>query len=350
MYTEEERDPTHVVCATDLVDTDNQAQVLAAVAEWAKSGIAVSLLATGRPVNLGATNDTPIGEWYPEQSRRMQQISAARYARFLEEAADYGLTVYDGGIAPSTMVKHSWHAREDIIFFPPDVDHTAALESGVLRPIGELAEILRGSERPRVLVGGPLTGLDKMMTEYPDVEYMDVYAMLATWGNVSLMSLGDEPRGARQFNAVCDPGAVERVLSRLSCRLTLVSTDSTRVSEIGFPDPSALRELIGDSKSAEAFMRDCTIWYENALRPRKEPIYIHDVSVVMAASSVGDQIYDIVPVELSTPPLDEANRAKWGEIYMRQVPQAGKRFAALPGLKPGGAEAYMQKLREYFAG
>ena len=60
-----------------------------------------------------------------------------------------------------------------------------------------------------------------------------------------------------------------------------------------------------------------------------------------------EQIYDVVPIEITAVPHLPNEADKWGEVLMKPDDSSTNRFAAT-GLKPGGAQVYLRTLHDLF--
>ena len=345
-----ENAPSHVLVAIDAPDPDNFALAIALARLYPNAKMWVML--TGRPVRFNATKDHQTWQWDIESSRMAQEASAARLRNFLRF---YGIRVpevFDGGIAPRTLVPHWIHFAEYYKFL--DADPLAALRHSELVAQDDLvAEILSAPEGSvLVVVGGPMTGLAQLMMRNPLVasRFMEVHAMFATWGNVRLMDFGGPPRGALQFNVACDPVGAYLVLMGLPCPVYLLPSEVTRVAGIGFQNAQALREALENTPGNQRLYLLYCAWYDAAVKPRQdknpdELIFVHDLSSAFSADpAIRDEVYDMVPIEITAVPHLVSESADWGKVLMRETSVPSNRFAAR-ALRPHGAEAYLRHLR-----
>lgn len=336
----------------DAPDPDNLVMVIALYKLFPKSRINVVL--TGRPICFGADKDTKNWQWDMKSSIMAQQASAMRIKNFLKHFSINHIDVFDGGIAPRTLVPHFIHFEEYYRFL--DVDPLQAIRHSELLPQEELVKLMLSMDGYKVVVGGPMTGLYQAMVRNPEIasKIEELHAMFATWGNVELMNFGDKPRGALQFNVACDPQAANFVLNGLDCPIYLMPTEVTRVSEIGFQNVQKLREAIAStSTGAEALYYLYLTWYDAAVKPRQdknpnEMIFIHDVvSAVSLKKTLREQIYEIVPINIESIPHLPSEKDDWGKIIMK--PTTGNtKFYAAKALKRGGAEKYLSTLKKIF--
>ncbi len=226
--------PQKYLIAIDAPDPDNLALLRMAQSMFGEENIMGALL-TGRPINFDASKDNkvPNTEWNYDHSRVALKASAARLKNFLR---GYGaeMDVFDGGIAPRTLVPHHIHFIDYYRF--DDNNPLRSVCISELDPIEALNAKLAGQEFS-VLVGGPMTGLALLLQRFPDTaaQISSVHAMygyLGLEGTAKLMSFWDEPRGAVQFNVACDPFAVSYVVNALSCPISFITTDCTKRNEI----------------------------------------------------------------------------------------------------------------------
>ncbi len=349
-----------ILAFIDAPDPDNFVQLLALYKLNPEAEVAVCL--TGRPVRFNATREHKHWEWDHESSSMAQQASAMRAKNFLRNFGISVTKVYDGGIAPRTLVPHWVHFAEYYKF--ADVDPLAAIRHSELEPQEDLVKLIL--EQPEgsvmVAVGGPMTGLKQVIERCPEVvsRFKEVHAMFATWGNVSLMDFGDKtPRGAVQFNVACDPLSSNFILMGLDCPVYLMPTEVTRVKDIGFFNVQALREALPDNKGTRALCLLYALWYDAAVRPRQEKnpdelIFIHDVVAAFSLDTeLRNAVYNVVPVKITAAPClpSKADIPNWGKVEMKQVKRAAKdkpRFAAI-GLKADGAARYLDALKRICA-
>lgn len=348
--------PAHVLVAIDAPDPDNFALIIAMKRLYPNAKMWV--MVTGRPVRFNATKEHANWQWDVRDSRMALEASAARIRNFVR---NYGVRipeVYDGGIAPRTLIPHHVHFAEYYKYL--DVDPLAAIAHSELVPQDELvAELLACPERSvLVAVGGPMTGIAQLMARNPLVgsRFSELHAMFATWGTVELMQFDGPPRGALQFNVACDPQAAYQVLTGLACPIYLLPSEVTRVAEIGFDNAQELRQALeANEGNGRLYLLYCA-WYDAAVLPRRnaqieknqpvtEKIFVHDVSAGLSSDpAIRAEIYDMVPIEIVSVPHLVGEAADWGKVIMRQTDGPTNRFAAR-SLTERGAEAYLRHLR-----
>jgi inosine-uridine nucleoside N-ribohydrolase len=344
----------HILAFVDAPDPDNFVQLIAL--HKLNPGAAIHVVLTGRPVRFNATKEHKNWEWDGKSSRMAQEASALRIKNFLRH---FGVTitrVFDGGIAPRTLVPHHIHFAEYYKFF--DVDPLSALRHSELEPQEELIKIILSLPEGSVpvTVGGPMTGLHQMIVRCPEIctRFKELHAMFATWGNVSLMDFGGAPRGGKQFNVDCDPQAAHAILKGLSCPVYIMPTEVTRVKEIGFINAQKLREALPDNDGTRAMYMLYAVWYDAAVKPRQdknpdELIYIHDIVAALSLDpELRKAIYNVVPVEVTAVPHLPNESAGWGTVLMKQIDTPTNMYAAT-SLTEGGAAAYLATLKRIFA-
>jgi len=349
----------HIVAFVDAPDPDNFVQIIALCK--LNPDAEVHIVLTGRPVRFGASKEHQTWQWDAASSVMAQEASALRLKNFLRHfniPQSVTARVFDGGIAPRTLVPHWIHFAEYYKFF--DVDPLQAIRHSELESQEELAKLILSlpEQSVEVAVGGPMTGLHQLVVRCPAVlsRFKEVHAMFATWGTVALMQFDDKPRGALQFNVACDPQAADAVLMGFPCPVYLMPTEVTRVKEIGFINAQALRAALPDTPGTRALYNLYALWYDAAVKPRqdKDPnelIFIHDlVAALSLVPEIRNKIYDVVPVRITSVPHLGLESTDWGKVVMKKT-RNGKRvnrFAAT-GLKPGGAEVYLSVLKQIFS-
>ena len=338
----------------DAPDPDNFMLVKAIFALFLGEDVKVVL--TGRPVRFNANKSHQLWQWDLESSRMAQEASAARLKNFMRNLGVKVVEVYDGGIAPRTLVPHSVHFQEYYKFL--DVDPLAAIRYTELSPQEELVEwILSRNDPVKVVVGGPMTGLRQVIERNPAVadKITEIHAMFATWGTKTLMDFGGEPRGAQQFNVACDPVSAHFILKGLKCPIYLMPSEVTRHAPIGFANVQALRDALPNNAGVNKLLALYAIWYDAAIRPRQdknpeEMIYIHDiVSAFSLDAKLRNGIYDVVPIAVEEVPYLPDDRANWGTVRMRILkPDEPTNVYAAKGFVLNGELLYLKTLRDIF--
>lgn len=345
----------HILACIDAPDPDNLVMLVALRVIYPDAQIHVVL--TGRPVKFHAEKGDPLWDWDMKSSLLALEASAARVKNFLRHFGMEVTRVYDGGIAPRTLVPHWIHFHDYYAFREPGHDPLAPLRHSELHTQDEIVRILCSDEVESfaVVVGGPMTGLAQILRRAPQLadKISELHAMFATWGNVQLMQMDDKPRGALQFNVACDPFGAHEVLSGLTCPIYLMPSEVTRVAEIGFPTATALRAALPGNQGTNFLMILYTAWYDAAVRPRQERnpderIFIHDlVGALSLDPELREQLYEVVPIKIAGVPHLACDREDWGKIQMAQTGEPTNVFAATR-LKDGGAQVYLQTLHRIF--
>lgn len=112
-----------VLVALDAPDPDNLVLLRMAQNLFGEENILGALI-TGRPIRFDATKETLLEDWNYNHSRVALQASAARLKNFLR-AYEADIEVYDGGIAPRTLVPHYIHFQDYYKFL--DIDPLKAV-------------------------------------------------------------------------------------------------------------------------------------------------------------------------------------------------------------------------------
>ncbi len=343
----------HIIAFVDAPDPDNFVQVIALVRLNPDAIVHVCL--TGRPVRFGAAKDHALWQWDPQSSRMAQEASALRAKNFLRHFGVNNIRIFDGGIAPRTLVPHWVHFAEYYKFL--DVDPLQAIRHSELESQEELAKLLMTLKPGGALaaVGGPMTGLYQLLVRCPEIadRFKEVHAMFATWGNVKLMQFDDKPRDPKQFNVACDPQAAHHVLLGLPCPIYLMPTEVTRVQAIGFENAQKLRELLPENSGTRALYNLYALWYDAAVRPRQaknpeELIFIHDLVAALSLNEpIRKKIYEVTPIKVTRVPHLVTEAADWGKVDMKVTRSArvGMPRYCATGLTTGGAQVYLDTLK-----
>lgn len=334
----------NILAIVDAPDPDNIVMIRALQYLHPEVDTHLCIALTGRPVAL---HDNALAwEYDMEASRAAQHISAYRFRHALPAP----LHLYDGGIAPQTLVPHHLHFKDYYQF--GDNDPLIAQHAHGLKSQTDLIREILKKNNWIVVVGGPMTALYQILVRCPEIAIRigAVHAMFGSWGTVNLMDLGDDTRGARQFNVACDPQAAHAILMGLNCPITLLPTEVTRVKEIGFHSFSAFASFLNGCSMVGDILHLYQVWYENVVAPRQkknpeEMIFIHDLAP--ALSTVPDlqaAIYDVRPVEFVRVPHLSNESFEWGLVEMKQI-SSGHNYAAI-GLKSCGT--YLKILGKLF--
>ena len=347
-----------ILAFVDAPDPDNFVQILALHKLNPTAEINVAI--TGRPVKFGADKTHQTWEWDLTSSRMAQEASAMRLKNFLKYFNVSISRVFDGGIAPRTLVPHWVHFAEYYKF--NDVDPLQAIRHSELEPQEDLVKLMLAAppKSIKIAVGGPMTGLYQTIVRCPEVasRISELHAMFATWERVALMEFGDKPRGKAQFNVACDPQAAHFVLYGLDCPIYLMPTEVTRVKEIGFLNAQRLFEFLPNTAGTRALYTLYAMWYDAAVKPRQEKdpnelIFIHDlVAALSLDEKLRKAIYKVAPIDITNIPYLPNDAENWGRMEMKEKRRHGKKsrpiFAAT-GLNAGGDKLYLEALKSFFA-
>ena len=346
--------PRHIVTFIDIPDPDNFVLliVLGMLFPLAK----IYVVITGRPVHPNPSKEIKPWDWDAAFSEDVLKVNAGR-TRHLLETFGINAKLYHGGIAPRTPVPHWMHFHE--YYRLADIDPIVALHNGQMESLGELAKQLLTlkDKSVAVVVGGPMTGLAQLTNLNPNVaqKFSEVHAMFASWGTTELSSFDGTPRGKKQFNVDCDPQSAFQVLTGLTCPIYLLPTEVTRVTEIGFQNPKALRNIMDNprTKKARLILRLYKLWYKVTVQKKQkknpsEMLFIHDISAGLSlCPELREAIYQFTPVEIDSVPHLAHEAKNWGEVLMRPTTEETKRFAAT-ALQPDGAKHYLKIVHDLF--
>jgi inosine-uridine nucleoside N-ribohydrolase len=289
----------------DNVDPDNLAAALAATNPLFGFDV-VGVMVTGRPAHTDRS--AGLEESSVLQSRIVRRDNTRRMRGFLQRASRRNVRVFEGLIAPRTLVPHGVHIDETTL----DVRADHGSHTGVDGSFIDLYELLLSLEGPiHVIVGGPLTDLAALIEDPEIVSRLGIItAQLGMFGFGDVSVMGG---GRRQFNAACDPEAVHTVLSDYPGPVYMVPTDITKDLAVGFDTPDDLAvhhiwaELVDVYREA----------YPRMMEPRGERIYLHDVAPVFLLAQLlgtGPEVYGPEPATIMCVPHAPEERGRWGEI------------------------------------
>jgi hypothetical protein len=279
----------NVWVTVDIPDPDNKALVLAASSP--RSGMnVVGVSVVGRPAT--DNREAPITESDPYVSAAVRRSGAAQVAGMLQRAGRGRIPVFEGLIAPHTVVPHKVHIDE----LEQDLMRDRTVERLLAGGIAEAADLLASLEGGvHFVCGGPLSDVAYFLK---DRRLKDKFCTLtAQLGNFSSGEVEGFAGGRKQFNAACDPVAAHEVLFQYPGAVYMVPTEITRNPRLAFRDPEDLLVALltpGEQQglsSEELLKRQIRsmdeglyeIWnaYQRVfpvmMAPRGEQIYVHDV-------------------------------------------------------------------------
>jgi len=320
MSVQPERVP--VVGLVDNVDPDNAAQILALMSP---NFDLQAVVVTGRAANDDRT--APLNEISEGDSEFRTTLNTVRMLNFMNAAKPgHGIPVFVGTAAPRTLVPHKLHIDE-LAFHDLEPGQFDAVKKRQLDRLGLAGDLtdarhFLGSDdvdEVSLIVGGPMTDVAKLLrTAAVEEKAKDIFAQFGMFGfgERQLMDFGDTPRGKRQFNVACDPGAAHEVLTGFRRPIHLYPTDVTRVDAIGFADNGALRDFLPDSSGARVLSKLYDKGYELMIEPRGEMIYIHDVAPALGLLGLTtvESPYHERPVRILDVPHRSDEETRFGEI------------------------------------
>lgn len=262
--TADQRESTIVV--VDNVDIDNSLAALAACRSVLELN-ARAVIVTGRFANSDRT--ALIDEQDPSYSKEVLRRNTRRLQGLLDRAG-LDVPVFEGEIPLATIVPHRVHIDETLLDLHNDMRtgcHTGSMADAI--------EFLVGLEGVlNFVVGGPLTEIASIMRErrlQSRLGRLTCQLGLFGFGNVETMA-----GGGLTFNSAADPEATKAVLAEWPAGLYMVPTDVTKMPAVGFDTPEDLR----DFGVIDELVRLYEIFWGEALKPRGERIYPHDVHAV----------------------------------------------------------------------
>lgn len=357
----------------DFPDPDNFA---AAAAMCWLNETDVPMVMTQRPLFLKATKNTELFEDVEKDSEKALIVGAARIRNFVRYWGYNSVRVFHGGIAPITPIPHHIHFPDYYQFREKGYDPIAASEYPELEPLGLLIkEILDRKEKLCIVVGGPLTGLRKFLekgfrrntegkyecvADYiqevhimgPSCPDLIDEALNTTNGVDRVMDFMPGRTQKQQFNIMCDPLSFYYVYNALpDAEFYFTPTQVTKVQALGFRTPKALEGSLPETEKAESF---CFLydnhfgggWYPQALKPRDEWIYIHDLAPVISSSKLRYEMYDWLHCNLDHIYMLPQEIEKYGQVDMSISQEETRCHLAI---KPKSQRQYMDFLYEMFS-
>lgn len=332
---------TQYILAIDGTDPDNFAALWALAHMY--PGQTYHVLLTGRPT---AAKMAPRHHSIPDAEREVQEVNAGRLYE-LARRLDVDVVVYDGGVAPRTLIPHHTHLAE--ASFPNKGIRTP------LAPTHSLADFILELDHEEwvAVLGGPATGLVRLASCHPEAacRITHVHAMLGAL-DVELTPLAgrESSKALKQFNLAADPLSA-RALLEWECPVFLYPSDVTRVPAIGYTLGDLQRVLDPPSSpAAELLFRLYSVWNQVVVAPRHEPLYLHDLAPVFGTNTAWrDAIYNGKAFQSASVPTSPGSHADWGSLQLhgvKTVRRAGsrKRWVAT-GLRAEG-HPYRDKVSE----
>jgi inosine-uridine nucleoside N-ribohydrolase len=258
-----------VVATFDNVDIDNPT----AIKTLCSSELGLRLRAvivSGRP----ATKDpkATIDESDPAYSREVLRRNTRRVKGMLRRMRRDDVYVFSGLIPKKTIVPHF---RNGVRIHVDEADLDYYNDFAQVREDGNFKDALRFIARLRgktdFVCGGPLIELDRIQQARqlrPKLGVLTCQLGLFGFGGVETMA-----GGGLTFNGAAAPEATRAVLADWPSPIFMVPTDITKQPSLGFNTPADVKKFGYPSE----LVRMYEIFYRDALLPRKERIYPHDV-------------------------------------------------------------------------
>jgi hypothetical protein len=218
-------DKPKVLVVVDNVDPDNLACALAATNPLFGFNV-VGVIVTGRPATLDRS--AGIDESSVLHSRKVRRGNARRMYEFLRYAGRYNVPVFEGLVAPRTLVPHGVHIDEELLSLSESTSEIK-IDGNFI----DLYEMLHSLEGPiHVIVGGPLSEVAALIEDPEIASRLGIItAQLGMFGFGDVKLMGG---ARRQFNVACDPEAAHRVLTDYPGPVYLTPTDITKQADTGF--------------------------------------------------------------------------------------------------------------------
>jgi inosine-uridine nucleoside N-ribohydrolase len=289
--------PNNTVAIVDNVDIDNTLAVLAACHPRLKLNIK-AIIVTGRPASRD--RKAPITSFDHAYSKEVRQRNARRMKGLLRRMGRGNVPVFEGLIPPSTLVGHHVHINEELLDLHEDEKHTRS--DGKFGQALKFLRSLKGNID--FIVGGPLGELNRIMQNpqlKSKVGTITCQLGLFGFGNVSTMA-----GGGLTFNSAADPYATRSVLAEWPGDVYMVPTDVTKLARVGFDNPERLRQFGMASELVQLY----DIFWQEALAPRKERIYPHDVHPVFLMAQLRQTL--------------NGRLYEWEEVSVRGVGKRGE--------------------------
>lgn len=281
------------VLIVDNVDIDNSAAVLAACHPTLGLN-PCAVIVTGRPAN--PDREAPIDKSDPVFSELVRRRNTRRLKGLLVRNGLEEVPVFEGLIPPTTLVPHRVHIDERMLDLHDDVrgaQHDGTFEDAIafLQWVGPFD----------VVIGGPLTEAAALMRAPQLKGQLGIMTcQLGLFGEAVTMA-----GGGRTFNSAADANATAEVLFDWPGDVYMVPTDITKRPSVGFDTPDDLQNL----GITEELVQLYRIFWREALQPRGERIYPHDVHPALLMSQLSGQIEEVY---------------QWRKVVVDAVDQQGK--------------------------
>ncbi len=257
----------NTVVVVDNVDIDNPLAALAACSPDLQLNVK-AVIVTGRPAHPDREAD--ITEYDPSYSEAILRLNAKRMKGVLKRAG-YNVPVFSGLIPPKTLVPHSVHIDEGLLDLHGD-ERDIKIDGTFDQAVEHLCDT---QGRVNFIVGGPLTELAAIMREprlNGRLNTVTCQLGLFGFGNVATMA-----GGGLTFNSAADPDATRAVLTEWPGNVFMVPTDVTKSPDLGFDSPAQLAAIGVNNEIVRLY----EIFWREALEPRGERIYPHDVHAAL---------------------------------------------------------------------
>lgn len=253
---------TSCVYVCDNADLDNEIGAIAAARLLNLKMVVV----TGRHTGQG-------------DMRQIMRWNAARMRGTLDSFGFRRIPVYTALVPPETIVPDKIHVKEWIDLDPKGYCNTKQPNGDFAAATRQLYRLARSG--PVDLIGaGPLGEISRWLD---DPKLRGCFGILTCqygpmgFGNVATMG-----GGKLGFNGACDPIGARNTLLHPGITGYLNTTDTTKMSSVGFKHPREMAALGVDEELVEPTTR----FWELAQEPRNEDSFPHDAHPVFAQAQL----------------------------------------------------------------
>lgn len=304
----------------DATSADNPAFVLAATRPESLLNVR-AVIVTGRAAHHDRRAD--VNQRDDSHSELVHLLNTKRMAGFLARAGRtvpvfMGRHVRDTELR--TVIPHSFHVDERR-YDTHDDEHRTEIAgdfAAALKLLHQLPSDLM------LLIGGPLTEVAHIIEHYPGIaaKFGQMVVQAGDFGEDSNLIGGK----GNSFNGACDARALHVTLFKHPGAITLLPSNITKQTDIGFARPEDIARLGVYSELAGIY----AIHYEYTARRRGTRLFIHDLGLVMLAEQLieGNLTYPyrFQPVKIAAVPYTRPKQGdddQRGTIIVEELSSSG---------------------------
>jgi inosine-uridine nucleoside N-ribohydrolase len=303
----------------DNTSPDNLALVLAATRPESLLDVK-AVIVTGRAAHYDRRAN--INQRDDLHSELVHLLNTKRMAGFLARAGRtvpvfMGRHVRDTELR--TVIPHDFHVDEHH-YDTHDDEHRTEIAgdfAAALKLLYQLPSDLM------LLIGGPLTEVAHIIENYPVIaaKFGQMVVQAGDFGEDSNVIGGK----GNSFNGACDARALHVTLSKHPGAITLLSSNITKQTDIGFARPEDIARLGIYVELAGIY----AIHYEYTARRRGTRLFIHDLGLVMLAEQLikGNLTYPyrFQPVKITAVPYTRPEQGddQRGTIIVEELSSSG---------------------------